>query len=136
VCTWSPDPGEYGRRFTRRVPANQHGIRPLRGAIGVWLDGIGAGDDTKDAVVLSLWEALTNAVEHGSFPGDQITLSLAASLDGALVAEIHDQGRLRPNADQPHRGLGMVLMRALMDNVELTNDELGTTVRMRLVPVS
>lgn len=82
--------------------------------------------------MLSLWEALTNAVEHGSSPGDTIDLSLTADRDGALVAEIRDRGRALMHAPQPYRGLGMVLMRSLMDDVVRTSDELGTTVRMRL----
>lgn len=82
--------------------------------------------------MLCLWEALTNAVEHGSSPGDTIDVSLTANRDGALVAEIRDRGRALTHSPQSHRGFGMVLMRSLMDDVVRTSDELGTTVRMRL----
>ena len=82
--------------------------------------------------MLCLWEALTNAVEHGSSPGDMIELNIAADRDGALVAEIRDRGRALTHTPQPYRGLGMVLMRSRMDDVVQTSDEFGTTVHMRL----
>ncbi|MEP6757869.1 MAG: ATP-binding protein [Actinomycetota bacterium] len=127
-----PAAGEAG--LARSVPADQDEIRPLRAEIGEWLEGIGADDAARDGVVLCVWEALTNAVEHGSLAGDKVDLSLTASRDGSLVAEVGDQGRLLERKPEPHRGHGMVLMRSLMNDVELGNDDLGTTVHMRMLP--
>jgi anti-sigma regulatory factor (Ser/Thr protein kinase) len=52
--------------------------------------------------------------------------------NGKVVLEVTDRGSWidRPEGGLPHRGRGLALMEALMDAVQLSHDDNGTTVRM------
>jgi hypothetical protein len=86
--------------------------------------------DERDAyrITLATNEACMNAIEHAGARG---TFSLDAAIgeDGVDVL-VRDHGRWRtPRGDLGGRGIDM--MRALMDHVEVTPAEDGTTVRLR-----
>jgi serine/threonine-protein kinase RsbW len=80
-------------------------------------------DDLKTAVA----EAVTNAIEHGNQLQAELRVWVGLKLrEAALVIDVVDQG-CRPipalpqeYQDRPnHRGWGMVLMKNLMDEVEV-----------------
>jgi anti-sigma regulatory factor (Ser/Thr protein kinase) len=83
-------------------------------------------------VLLAVNEACTNAIEHGhDGDGGQIRVS-AAIEDGELRIDIADRGRWRPPAgEDPMRGRGLPLMRALVRDVEVTPGRSGTVVVLR-----
>jgi anti-sigma regulatory factor (Ser/Thr protein kinase) len=77
-------------------------------------------------------EACSNAIEHAYSFADA-TFAIDALLDdGRVVLEVRDRGGwIERDGDRlPHRGRGLVLIDAVMDAVELSHENGGTTVRM------
>jgi serine/threonine-protein kinase RsbW len=102
--------------------------------------------DAVDDIKVAVGEACTNVIEHASPESRTQEIEIRCLLEpDALVIEVRDQGQgFNPNLlTQPdpfaEGGLGLILIKALMDNVELTSlTGRGTQVRMvkRLRPVS
>ncbi len=113
------------------VPTTQDGLVEMRASLRSWLsDGLveaGAAGE----VVLATWEAGANAIEHAQRP-TQTTFRLGARLDdgGWLRVEVQDSGRWKPGDGSTDRGLGLNLMRSLMDAVEVSTGDAGTTIVM------
>ena len=113
------------------VPTTQDGLVEMRASLRSWLsDGLveaGAAGE----VVLATWEACANAIEHAQRPS-QTTFRLGARLDdgGWLRVEVQDSGRWKPGDGSTDRGLGLDLMRSLMDTVEVSTGDAGTTIVM------
>lgn len=101
----------------------------VRRTIERWLES--ADVDERDAyrVTLAANEACMNAIEHGFGPGAgfEVRGELA---DDAVDIVVHDHGHWRePRGAGDGRGIAM--MRSLMDEVEVTPGDAGTTVRLR-----
>lgn len=81
-------------------------------------------------------EAAANAIEHGSPLGEKSKIHLSIECDGEkMIIEITDEGvfkaRLPVTDGRPsHRGRGIFLMTALMDQVSITEHQEGTVVRL------
>jgi anti-sigma regulatory factor (Ser/Thr protein kinase) len=117
--------------FERRFGAEVEHLRPLRRELGAWLDEHGVAPAARDAIVLSVWEAAVNAVEHGSTSAaDPVTVRIRLE-DGTLTAEVADAGAWRQRTPDPTRGNGLPLMRGSMDDVTVMTGEHGTTVTLR-----
>ncbi len=104
---------------------------------------LGIGSEGRDAIGIALAEACLNALEHGA-GGGGIMVRLVARKHGdgpgELLAEIEDHGpgfqasRLTasPRGGRVRkRGWGLVLIRELMDEVEIESHPGRTVVRMR-----
>jgi serine phosphatase RsbU (regulator of sigma subunit)/anti-sigma regulatory factor (Ser/Thr protein kinase) len=117
--------------FERRFTADLGSLRPLRRELSAWLDDRGVTSTVREAVVLSVWEAAVNAVEHGSArPDDPVVVRL--TIEGrSLTAEIEDVGGWKQQTPDPTRGNGLPLMRGSMDDVTVTTGDRGTTVTLR-----
>jgi serine/threonine-protein kinase RsbW len=112
-----------------RLPADRDGLLRMRAALGEWLTELGADPDLRHDVLLAAWEACANAVEHAQGPASAM-FTLHAGRDGPLVrVRIADTGRWRATASGPgERGLGLPLMRGLMDRVDIVHAADGTVV--------
>jgi anti-sigma regulatory factor (Ser/Thr protein kinase) len=101
----------------------------MRAALGEWLTELGADPDLRHDVLLAAWEACANAVEHAQGPAGT-TFRLHAGREGPLVrVRIADTGRWRAAGPGPgDRGLGLPLMRGLMDRVDIVHAADGTVV--------
>ena len=81
-------------------------------------------------------EAVANAIEHGSPHGPRDTVTLIIECDEDKISiEVLDRGvfkaRLPVTDGRPsHRGRGIFLMTALMDEVNITERQNGTLVRL------
>jgi len=85
---------------------------------------------------VAISEAVANAIEHGSprGPKDVIELTVECEPD-KIIIEVADRGvfkaRLPVTDGRPsHRGRGIFLMTALMDEVNITERQSGTVVRL------
>jgi anti-anti-sigma factor len=122
------------------LPAKPSALRGARAAVRGWLRDAGVDGREADDVVLAASEAVSNSVEHaygGRAPAGraEVELEVAREDDGALVVAVRDRGRWRePGRPEPGRGRGLVLMRAVMDEVDVDARPGGTTVRMRRRP--
>ncbi|MET7451924.1 SpoIIE family protein phosphatase [Streptomyces sp. NPDC005574] len=108
-------------------------LAPVRKNLRSWLDQCGLPPRTVQNVLVAAGEACANAIEHGHrhAPGDTIHLRAEAFVDN-LRLTVTDTGRWKtpkPGADT-HRGRGLALMRAMMQQVTVTPGPAGTTVAM------
>jgi GAF domain-containing protein/anti-sigma regulatory factor (Ser/Thr protein kinase) len=111
------------------LPADRAGLRRTRDALDTWLGEVGAEADVRHDVLLAAWEACANAVEHAQGPATG-TFGIRAERRGDLVRlEVSDTGRWRvPGGAAEERGLGLPLMRGLMDRVDVVHTSAGTVV--------
>jgi serine phosphatase RsbU (regulator of sigma subunit)/anti-sigma regulatory factor (Ser/Thr protein kinase) len=114
-----------------RLPADDEGLRRMRATLGEWLGELGARPDVRHDLLLAAWEACANAVEHAQGPS-AATFSLHADHEDEVVRiRIADTGRWRVPGTFPsaaERGLGLPLMRGLMDRVDIVHAADGTVV--------
>lgn len=122
----------YGAsRLEVDLPAEPESVTHARHGLERWLEQGGEGSEDVFALKVAVSEACANAVEHayGPEPGRTFHLHAERSQD-AVVVEVSDRGRWRqPRGAQ--RGLGLRMIRQLMDSVEIERTSAGTLVRMR-----
>jgi hypothetical protein len=89
-----------------------------------------AAEDEVHDILVAATEAFTNAVTHARQPHSIAVHVEARSNQGAVEIVVRDHGGWQ---DQPSTGggLGLHLMHALMDTVEIETSRAGTTVRLR-----
>ena len=79
-------------------------------------------------------EAAANAIEHAYGPADaEFTLELGID-DGVVWATVSDAGswrKPRGSGRDGTRGRGLGIIEGLMDEVDVSRSDTGTTVRMR-----
>ncbi len=112
-------------------PADASHLAATRTALRDWLTQAGMDDDQTLKVLIATGEALANAIEHGHrTPRDgAITLRAVAYADRVDVTVI-DAGTWKAPVKAAHRGRGIALMRALMQDVTIQPRATGTTVHM------
>lgn len=115
------------------LPADPRSLAVSRGRLREWLNSSGLDPETCADVLLAVGEATANATEHavvGATGDVQISLDACFEPD-ALLVSVSDNGLWKPAAESPgHRGHGIHLMNALMNSVQLTKTQQGTTVTM------
>ncbi|MGI8973239.1 MAG: SpoIIE family protein phosphatase [Gaiella sp.] len=117
--------------FAYRSSTDTAALRVLRGELREWLTRSGARDEAVEEIVLSASEAAANAIEHALRPQvDEFEVD--ARVDGDdVVLTIRDYGGWRAPRVVDERGRGILLMRALMDDVEIDEGRDGTRVTLR-----
>jgi anti-sigma regulatory factor (Ser/Thr protein kinase) len=118
--------------FRARLPATPPSIALFRDQLRGWLEQQQVAASQVFDIVLACSESLTLVIEHG---GKQVALVVdvtAAIEDGDVVLTTRDYGLWREsharNADEP---LGIALMRAFMDSVELERHADGQRITLR-----
>jgi anti-sigma regulatory factor (Ser/Thr protein kinase) len=115
------------------IPADPSSLAVSRGLLRDWLSAAGIGTEIAADALLAVGEATANSTEHAvaGSPGPvEITLQGQFSAS-ALRLSISDNGCWKPAAASPgHRGHGLLLMRALVDSVDVTTGPHGTNVTM------
>ena len=105
-------------------------------------------DERIDDLKLAVSEACTNAIEaHGAISTDERVLLRCSADGGTVEVSIQDRGRGFDPAQLPdhppvtdpdrlkfERGLGIPLIRALVDEVEFSSSDQGTAVRLLMRP--
>lgn len=115
-----------------RLPAKPTQAALLRAHLRLWLTEQRPADDEMLDILLAANEAFGNAIAHAGQPRS-IAVNVDASTDDDRVVEVvvRDHGRWRESRHTRGAGLGLALMHALMDTVELHAAPDGTTVRLR-----
>jgi serine/threonine-protein kinase RsbW len=107
---------------------------------------VGLRDDRIDDLKIAVSEACTNAIEaHDAKATSEHVLVRCCSPEGDLTVVIEDRGSgfdpstlpshppvTDPNRLKFERGLGIPLIRSLVDDVEFESSERGTAVRMTM----
>jgi signal transduction histidine kinase/FixJ family two-component response regulator len=105
-----------------------------RQRLRAWLDGIGIPRKDRDAVLLAVGEAVSNAIDHGSQgdPTQIVTVELARR-GPELLASVGDRGHWRPGLERLliGRGRGHLIMGALAHEVDIDLQEAGTVVTLQ-----
>lgn len=114
-------------------PAEVGELAGSRRALRSWLERADIGPDQAQDVLIAVGEAVANAIEHGHRDRRVGTVSVRATamVDGVRLTVV-DTGAWRtprPDADIS-RGRGVMLMRALVGEVSISPDAMGTTVQM------
>lgn len=120
-----------------RIPNRPEFVGVARLAVSAIASRMDFGYDALDDIKVAVGEACTNAILHAASVGEIV---ICCQLEPQrLVVEVRDQGLgFDPalldgdtSALLPERGLGLLLIRSLMDQVELrTGPGSGTSVRM------
>jgi serine/threonine-protein kinase RsbW len=123
-----------GTRSDVRLTLAAHAAQvPLvRQVVGSLAQSAGLPESRIEDVKLAVTEACTNVVRH-AYPDETGSLEvLASSAEDGLTVAVSDHGcGLRPRVHDGPGGLGLPLMAALTDAVEIDNaDGQGTTVRL------
>jgi anti-anti-sigma factor len=119
-----------GDRFALALPAESHALVTLRRQLRRWLADRHVDPDTSQDIVLACNEAAANVIEHAYGPGDASFDVEADLADGTVTIVVRDTGRWRPPRGGD-KGRGLAMMRALVDQVDVTKSPHGTEVRLR-----
>jgi len=95
-----------------------------------WLLRWGAAEEEIYDFTVAATEAAANAVEHAYAPGKATFELEARHDDGVVTLTVRDRGSWRAPRGN-HRGRGLAIMRALMEDVDVIQDSRGTEVTLR-----
>ena len=132
-------------RIELTIPAGSEWVRVARLTVAGVASRLPFPVDAVEDIKLAVTEAINNAIQHAPLqtpPGASPTISIVieTSADGLWIAVV-DQGRLAGelpastfsslSGELPEGGLGLMLIRSLMDEVDhQSGPALDTTVRM------
>ena len=111
-----------------RVPSSTDSLDLVRDVLRTWLAGAPISRLDAHDVVLAVWEACANAVEHAVDPGADYVDVRAEIFDGRIRISVQDTGRWLPPTEREDRGLGLRLIYDSMSSVEVVPGEMGTRV--------
>jgi serine phosphatase RsbU (regulator of sigma subunit)/anti-sigma regulatory factor (Ser/Thr protein kinase) len=120
-------------RLVQVVPATYSSIAPLRHRLWRWLEQTGADHTVAQDLLLTIGEATTNAIEHGSKndPERRVTLEVFKHTTH-ITGTVSDTGRwvgdTAASWRQASRGRGLTLMHNLSDRVRIVRTANGTRV--------
>ena len=125
-----------------RIPSRLELLSLLDRVSTLLCERAGFGEDACTQVTLSVIEAGTNAIQHGSGRDPALPVDVVFALHpDRLEVSVHDQGRgfdleavngdiTSPERLLDARGRGIFIMRACMDSVDFVFDASGTTCRL------
>lgn len=115
------------------LPARAENIAIVRHALGGFAEAFAVPETKLADIRLAVTEACANVVVHAYPDGEEGTMEVLASMeDGEMVVRVRDWGSgIRPRPDSPGLGLGLSLIAALAETVQLGHDDAEhTEVRM------
>lgn len=133
-------------RVLVNIPSNPVFERVVRASASELGEAIGLSPERIEDLKLAVSEAVNNAIDHGNqreasklveviFQLDHEKLEVRISDQGAGVGAIDFSRRIveEQNLDSGmHRGFGMYLISALVDDYEVRSSQHGTVITLRL----
>ncbi|MGH2891978.1 MAG: ATP-binding SpoIIE family protein phosphatase [Solirubrobacteraceae bacterium] len=120
---------EIADELKLQLPADPKILADIRLVLRRWLRHHGANDSQTLEVTLAVSEACTNAIEHAYSPAPTEFTLRAEANEGRLTFVVADTRRWRAPRGED-RGRGLTIIRAAMDDVEVTSSEIGTEIVM------
>jgi serine/threonine-protein kinase RsbW len=120
--------------FELRTAAVADSVPLVRHALRVYLERIGMNDERVAEVALAVTEACSNVVVHAYRDGTgSLEVLVEATPGGGATVVVRDEGvGFSPHLDSPGLGVGIPVIRAIAENVEIgSNNGAGTELRMR-----
>jgi anti-sigma regulatory factor (Ser/Thr protein kinase) len=118
------------RELCLTIPASSGALPCARAALRRWLSQIGVDPRIAADVLVAVWEACANAVEHPLQPTTASVHVRAEAGEETLAVSVRDSGRWQPRRSSATRGFGLALVEGLMDDVLIERRPDGTEVRM------
>lgn len=115
------------------LPARAENVAVVRHVLGALCEVLGLPDSVREDISLAVTEACTNVVRH-AYADDGGTIDVVVRPRGdALEVTVSDAGRgVVPSPDNSGPGLGLPLIAALADSVEIErNQDSGRRLVMR-----
>jgi PAS domain S-box-containing protein len=114
------------------VPAEPSSLASIRAALRRWLRDVGVAALDSHDIVLAATEACSNVVLHayGSGTGFIDVEAVSAEGDSAVQVTVRDRGTWRTQTSEGG-GRGFLVMRGLMDEVQVDHAADGTVIRLR-----
>ena len=116
--------------FQVELPAEPSSLPGMRRRLRAWLERHGCNPGPAADVVLAVSEACNNAIEHAYADRDGTFRVSVERTHATITAVVEDQGSWRETEPSGERGRGIVLMRHLMQAVEITGETSGTRVTL------
>jgi anti-sigma regulatory factor (Ser/Thr protein kinase) len=117
--------------FSLRLAARPAQALLLRAHLRLWLTEQDAGEDEALDILVAATEAFNDAVVHARQPRSIAVHVEARNNHGVVEILIRDHGGWHGDHASAGAGLGLHLMHALMDTVEMRATKEGTTIRLR-----
>jgi anti-anti-sigma factor len=137
----TPRPTHFLKKI--RVPASPRYLNKIRLQIRSILSDIGFSDELIFDVVVSVSEACSNSIEHGSASARHSIEIICDYKLGQLTIDVFDTGQgfieeeaVRRQYEDPTRGRGVALIKRLMDDVSFEKKDKGFLVRMKKYQLS
>lgn len=130
-----PDLGRENGVLELVLPSVPRSARRARGLVQAVTATRDLSDSARHDVALAVGEALANAIQHGSPRGAADSIALRLTLfDSGLVIQVLDHGcwgeEVLHEETPSVCGRGLMLMRQLLDDVEVSSAGGGTVVSM------
>jgi len=142
--TTSPRPSSPSIRHRVSVPASYAGLKDLFDECLRFADRHEIGNDVRHDMYVAIEELVSNVIRHGGRPGIRPRVTVSAALTpGTLRVTVADNGPAfdplsvpAPDLTQPIEtrdigGLGIHLVRSLMDDVQYRRQHGRNHVRLR-----
>jgi anti-sigma regulatory factor (Ser/Thr protein kinase) len=113
-----------------RLRADPQVLGQIRQMLRRWLRSKGARREDIAAITLACGEACANAIEHAYAPGGASFELEAIHSSGIVTLAVRDNGRWRPPRGT-HRGRGLAMIEATVDEVDIRSTADGTEILMR-----
>ena len=113
-----------------RLAADPQVLSQMRRMLKRWLQAHGAQRHEISALMLACGEACANAIEHAYAPGLAYFELEATHTEGLVTLTVRDTGRWRAPRGA-HRGRGLRMIEAAVDELDVTTTDAGTVVTMR-----
>jgi anti-sigma regulatory factor (Ser/Thr protein kinase)/putative methionine-R-sulfoxide reductase with GAF domain len=113
-----------------RLPAEPRVLSEVRRTLRRWLYEQGAAAEDLSEVTIAVNEACTNAIEHAYSPAPAWFELEASKLGDEVTIVVRDTGTWR-NPRGQHRGRGLKIIEAAMDDVDINRSPGGTELVMR-----
>ena len=114
-------------RFT--LDASPRTLASFRRAVNHWLTYQGLEETERMDVVLACSEAAANVIEHAHGPVQARFEVDCRCTNGELRVTVKDTGAWRSSSSHK-RGRGLIIMRQMMDDIEIVRTQQGTTVTL------
>jgi serine/threonine-protein kinase RsbW len=110
----------YDADIRLTLPARPENVAVVRHVLGALAEALRLPDDVVDDMRLAVTEACTNVVRHAYADGDGTIDVIVHPHGDSVEVVVADEGRgLGPSPDTAGPGLGMPLIAALADSVEV-----------------
>jgi PAS domain S-box-containing protein len=127
------DAGTAVAPLSVRFPADPDELHGLRAALRDWFTAAGLDPPAATELLHAVGEVASNAIEHGARLDPARSVAVTGEHDaGGVRMAVRDDGRWVEQATgpRPGRGRGLVLARALVDDLEISATGTGTTVHL------